>query len=213
MSEPVITLLSNVSQSDGPCLSPLGGVGGAGSDWRVLQPADRLVFASEEQQDDDPASGRYYPPISPASGQREAARLLIRDAAAARYRRVPLAGSSAGGEQGGDTRHVLAVHLDRAVSGPVWLEAWDTLECLTHASAILGGGSAAASWLRAVATTAASPGAAWSGTPLAGAVSRLLLAESLSTAGYLYLNLRLVVPSGLAPATYDGWAISVRAGY
>jgi hypothetical protein len=72
----------------------------------------------------------------------------------------------------------------------------------------LGAGTPAGSWYKAVCTTAITPGAVWTGTPLAGSgVSNVVLLNdgsgALSAATDLYFNFHVKIPAAYStPASY-----------
>ena len=176
-----------------------GGAGATTSNWVVVDLTnDALAFCSEQQTDGDASTGTRYPVIIPDAGSNEAEKTFIKDDSAAIFDQVPLAGTTAGGQSGGDTRYVFAIYFDGATAGIPYLEAWDDN---THAASVhnfLGGGTPASSSIIGITTTNAVPGSAtWAGTPLAGASSRLSLdTAALTGAQNLYFNLKQVVTNG-----------------
>lgn len=175
-----------------------GGAGGGGSNWVVIDLVnDKLLFLDDQQNDGDPNSGTKYPVLIPGSGYLEAPKTFIDDNSASIFDQVPLAGTTNGGQSGGNTQYVFAIYFDGATAGIPTLEAWNDN---THAAAnddFLGGGTPANSTLLAVATTNGAPGSAtWAGTPLSGTDSRIELdTAALSGAKNLYYNIKQVIPS------------------
>ena len=175
-----------------------GGAGGSSSNWVVIDLAnDSILFLDDQQADGDSRTGTKYPVIIPGSGDLEAPKTFIDDYSNEIFDQVPLAGTTNGGQSGGDTRYVFAIYFDGATAGKPTLEAWNDN---THAAAsddFLGGGTPANSTLKAIATTNGAPGSGtWAGTPLSGTGSRIELdTAALSAAKNLYFNLKQVIPS------------------
>jgi len=100
----------------------------------------------------------------------------------------------------GNYRYVMAFEFTTAtVSEPV-LEAWDDTDLDSVDSVPLGSGTPSSSWFRGVTTTAALPGAAWTGSRLAGSSDGNFLwlnneSGALSVADVLYCQLKLVIPA------------------
>jgi len=100
----------------------------------------------------------------------------------------------------GNYRYVMAFEFDGStVSEPV-LEAWDDTDLDSVDSVPLGSGTPSSSWFRGVTTTAALPGAAWTGSRLAGSSDGNFLwlnneSGALSVADVLYCQLKLVIPA------------------
>lgn len=209
MAKPNVTWLANVTANDGANTgNATGGAGDASSDWLVLDLVnDKIYFLDSQQTDGDDPSSVLYPAIIPESGDLEVPKTFIRDASAGILEQIPLAGTSAGGQDGGATRYVFAVYFDGPTTGVPYLEAWDDTNHATAYSRFLGGNGVdteapASSTLKAIATTATAPGSAsWAGTPLAKTDSRIALdVEALSAAKNLYFNIKQVIPSTFSPA-------------
>jgi len=119
---------------------------------------------------------------------------------------VDLAGST-------DTRYVICFEFDGATASEPTLEAFDDN---THSSAIanvLGSGTPADSMVKAVLTTAGSPGASWAGTPIAGATNILQLnggGGAFGVASDAYINLKVVVPASYATPFQETPVLTVR---
>jgi len=100
----------------------------------------------------------------------------------------------------GNYRYVMGFEFTTAtVSEPV-LEAWDDTDLDSVDSVPLGSGTPSSSWFRGVTTTAALPGAAWTGSRLAGSSDGNFLwlnneSGALSVADVLYCQLKLVIPA------------------
>ena len=194
-----------------------GGAGGTSSNWVVIDLTnDALAFCSEQQTDGDAISGTRYPVVIPAAGSNEAEKTFIKDNSTTFYEQVLLAGTTDGGQNGGDTRYVFAIYFDGATSGVPYLEAWDDN---THATAddnFLGGGTPANSSLKAITTTNAVPGSAtWAGTALSGTDSRIELdTVALSAAQNVYFNMKQVVIQGThTPASSTALVLTLRYLY
>ena len=118
----------------------------------------------------------------------------------------------------GDYRYVICFAFDGATVTEPSFEAWDDD---THATAnlnCLGLGTPANSMLKAVLTTAGSPGASWVGTPIAGgAVPNVLLlnggAGALGAATDIYINTHWDVPASFATPFAEEPVLSVRFTY
>jgi len=193
-----------------------GGAGASDSDWVVFDLTnDSIVFLDDQQTDGDSRTGTKYPLIIPGSSNIEAPKTFIDDYSAEIFDQVPLAGTTNGGQSGGNTRYVFAVYFDGATAGIPTLEAWDDD---THATAdddFLGGGTPADSTLLAIATTNAVPGSAtWSGTPLSGTDSRIELdTAALTGAKNLYFNIKQLIASTFTPQSDSDIVITLRFLY
>jgi len=117
---------------------------------------------------------------------------LLDDASVALLKEIYLMGA-------GNYRYVMAFDFDAATATEPVLEAWDDSDLDTTASVVLGAGTPANSWIKGVTTTAALPGASWSGDPLAGSTDGNYLelnngSGELTVATTLYANLKVVLP-------------------
>ncbi len=217
MAQPNTTFLFNNTANDGANSgNAAGGAGGNDSNWVVLDLAnDRLFFLDDQQADGDNRTGTLYPVIIPPSGDLEAPKTFIDDYSAGVLDQVPLAGTTAGEQSGGNTRYVFAIYFDGPTAGIPYLEAWNSASHLAADDAFLGGGTAADSTLKAIATTNAAPGSAtWAGTPLAGTGSRVSLdAAALAAAKNLYLNIKQVIPAGFTPQEDAAIVLTLRYLY
>lgn len=192
-------LFNNTSNEGANTGNATGGAGATSSNWVVLDLTnDALAFCSAQQTDGDGVGGTRYPVVIPDSGSNEAEKTFIKDNSTTFYDQVPLAGTTAGGQDGGDTRYVFAIYFDGATAGVPYLEAWDdnTHAAITHN--FLGAGTPADSSLKAITTTNAVPGSAtWAGTPLAGDGSRISLdTVALTGAQNVYFNIKQLVTQG-----------------
>jgi hypothetical protein len=217
MAKPNVTWLFNNTPNDGANSGNAGGGAGAnGSNWVVFDLVnDKIMFLDAQQNDGDARTGPKYPIIIPGSGSVEAPKTFIDDLSAAIFDQVPLAGTTAGGQSGGDKRYVLAIYFDGPTAGVPYLEAWNDN---THAASnddFLGAGTPANSTIKAIATTNAAPGSAtWAGTPLAGTSSRIQLdTAALGAAKNLYFNIKQVIPAGFTPQSDTSIVLTLRYLY
>jgi hypothetical protein len=217
MGKPNVTWLCNDTANDGANTgNASGGAGGSGSNWVVIDRTnDKLTFRDTQQLDGDSRTGATYPVIIPAAGSIEAPKTFLDDYNAGVFDQVPLAGTTSGGQNGGNTRYVFAMYFDGATAGIPYLEAWNTS---AHAAAnddFLGGGTPANSTLRAITTTNAAPGSAtWSGTALSGTDSRISLdTGALGSAKNLYFNIHQDIPSTFTPQQDTTIVLTLRYLY
>lgn len=217
MAKPNITWLWNNTTNDGANTgNASGGAGGSSSNWVVMDTVnDVLRFLDSQQLDGDSRTGATYPAIIPASSSIEVPKTFVDDNSAGVFDQVPLAGTTAGGQSGGNTRYVFAIYFDGATAGIPYLEAWNTS---AHAAAdddFLGGGTPANSTLMAVATTNAVPGSAtWAGTPLSGTDSRIALdTAAISTSKSTYFNIHQDIPSTFTPQSDSSIVLTCRFLY
>ena len=217
MAKPNTTWLYNNTANDGANSgNASGGAGGSSSNWVVLDRTnDKLMFLDTQQADGDSRTGTKYPAIIPDTSSIEVPKTFIDDLSAAIFDQVPLAGTTAGGQSGGNTRYVFAIYFDGATAGIPYLEAWDDDTHATCADDFLGDGTPANSTIKAVATTAAVPGSAtWSGTPLAGTTSRVSLdTAALTVAKNLYFNIKQVIASTFTPQSNSSIVLTLRYLY
>lgn len=200
MAQPNVYFLFNNTANDGTNTgNASGGAGGSSSNWVLVDLAsDALAWCSDQQTDGDAISGTRYPVILPESGSKEADKTFVKDASATIFDQVPLAGTTAGDQDGGDTQYVFAIYFDGPTAGIPYLEAWDDDTHATSADNFLGGGTPSDSSLKAITTTNAVPGSAtWAGTALAGASNRIALdTAALTTAKNLYFNIKQYLTQG-----------------
>lgn len=121
---------------------------------------------------------------------------------------IDLAGST-------DTQFVINLAFDGATVSEPTLEAFDDNTHVTANLAVLGGGTPANSMLKAVLTTAGSPGASWTGTPIAGANLPNIIelnggGGALGGATDIYINLQVVVPGAFGTPFTDTPVLTVR---
>jgi len=218
MAQPNTYWLFNNTSGDGANTgNASGGAGGSSSNWVLMDLVnDSLAWCSEQQTDGDAIAGTRYPVVIPDSGSNEAEKTFVKDASAAIFDQVPLAGTTAGGQSGGDTRYVFAIYFDGATAGVPYLEAWDSYEHSTATNNFLGSGTPAESSIKAITTTNAVPGSAtWAGTPLAGTDSRIELdTAALTAAKNLYFNIKQLVVNGThSPGSSTALVLTLRYLY
>ena len=200
MAQPNVYFLYNNTVNDGTNTgNASGGAGGSFSNWVVIDRTnDSLAWCSDQQIDGDPLTGTRYPVILPESGSKESDKTFVKDASAGIFDQIPLAGTTAGEQDGGDNQYVFAIYFDGATAGVPYLEAWDDNTHNTANNDFLGGGTPANSSLKAISTTNGSPGSAtWAGTALSGTDLRIELdTAALTTAKNLYFNIKQLLTFG-----------------
>ena len=209
-------LYNNTSNDGANTGNASGGAGGGSSNWVVMDLVnDELLFLDDQQTDDDSNSGAKYPVIIPESGSIEAPKTFVNDYSANIFDQVPLAGTTDGNQDGGNTQYVFAIYFDGATAGTPTLECWDDDTHLTSDDDFLGGGTPADSTILAVTTTNGVPGSAtWAGTPLAGTGSRIDLdTAALGGAKNLYFNIKQVIPSTFTPQSNSDLVLTLRFLY
>ena len=217
MAKPNTTWLYNNTANDGANTgNASGGAGGSDSNWVVLDLSnDKLMFLDSQQTDGDSRTGTKFPAIIPDADSIEVPKTFVDDYSASIFDQVPLAGTTNGGQSGGNTRYVFAIYFDGATAGIPYLEAWNSNAHAACDDDFLGGGTAENSTLRAIATTNAVPGSAtWAGTPLAGTGSRVSLdTAALGGAKNLYFNIKQVIPSTFTPQSDSSIVLTLRYLY
>lgn len=212
MAKPNVTWAFNSGTTD----SEWSSAPNAGGAWILLDlNADKIMFLDSQQEDGSSRTGEIYPVIIPQSGTIEAPKTFVDDYSEGILEQVPLAGTTAGGQSGGNTRYVFGIFFSGATAGIPYLEAWDNAQHTSASDPFLGGGTAANSTLRAIATTNGSPGSAtWAGTPLAGTTSRIQLDTApLSGAKTLYFNIKQVIASSFEPRQSSSIVLTLRYLY
>lgn len=217
MAKPNLTWLWNSTTNDGANTgNASGGAGGSSSNWVVMDTVnDRLMFLDSQQLDGDSRTGAKFPAIIPSSSSIEVPKTFIDDNSVGIFDQVPLAGTTAGGQSGGDKRYVFGIYFDGATAGVPYLEAWnDNTHALAN-NAFLGAGTPANSTLKAIATTNAAPGSAtWAGTPLSGTDSRIALdTAALAAAKNVYWNMKQNIPSTFTPQSTTSIVLTCRYLY
>lgn len=111
-------------------------------------------------------------------------------------------------------RYVFAFSFDNITATIPRLEAWDDDNHDSADKHVLGAGTPADSFLKAVKTTDALPGAGWVGTAIAGASNYLLLDSAvLSGAKDLYANIKVVIPADYSTPAAETFILTVRYTY
>jgi hypothetical protein len=119
---------------------------------------------------------------------------------------IDLAGST-------DTQYVICFEFDNATASIPTLEAYDDNTHTTANNNVLGLGTPASSMIKAVLTTSGTPGAAWTGTPIAGAVAPNVLDLSgapLAVATDVYINIKVEIPASYATPFIETPVLTVR---
>ena len=115
-------------------------------------------------------------------------------------------------------RYVFCFSFDDATASEPQLEAWDTSAHANTDNYCLGDGTPADSFIKAVCTTLALPGASWAGTPIAGASNVLLLnagngalsTPASGTTNDLYANIKMVIPADFDYPAAETFVLTVR---
>lgn len=171
------------------------------SNFKLIAPADALVFTGQTATDGAPTNTRDNI-LVPDTGSVEFDKTFIDNGTT--IEQVPLAGTNQGKQSGGAARYPFCVHFDGPTTSKVFLEAWDDATHLTATSKVLGSGTPDNSFLKGITTTYAGPQQAdWVGNNehknMAGdgANNRLELSNAaLSGPTELYFNLAGRVPAG-----------------
>lgn len=122
---------------------------------------------------------------------------------------------------GENKRYVYAFSFDGATASEPQLEAWDDSDHDSYDNHVLGNGTPANSFLKAVCTTNSLPGASWSGTPLAGSGSSNVIKlnddngalgelPSGVSSQELYANLKIVIPAGYSTPGAETFVLTCR---
>lgn len=217
LAKPNVYWLFNNTINDGANTgNASGGAGASSSNWVVIDRTnDKLMFLDDQQTDGDSNSGTIYPVIIPEAGSQESNKTFMNDNSESILDQVNLAGTTAGEQNGGDTRYVFAIYFDGATATVPYLEAWDDTSHITVADDFLGAGVAANSTLKGITTTNGAPGSAtWGGTALAGTSSRLSLdTGALGSGKNLYFNIKQVLASTFTAQTNSGIVLTLRYTY
>ena len=111
-------------------------------------------------------------------------------------------------------RYVFCFSFDGATATIPRLEAWDTSAHATIVKNVLGLGTPANSFVKAVKTTSGTPGAGWVGTAIAGAANYVELDDAvLSGAKDLYANIKTVIPMAYATPSAETFVLTIRYTY
>ena len=115
-------------------------------------------------------------------------------------------------------RYVFAFSFDGATASEPQIEVWDDSNHNTTAKHVLGNGTPANSFVKAVCTTASLPGASWAGYALAGAnilqlnngSGALSALGSGETSQELYANIKIVIPAAYSTPAVETFVLTVR---
>lgn len=114
---------------------------------------------------------------------------------------------------GENKKYSFCFSFDAATATEPQLEAWDNTDHDSSDNHVLGAGTPANSFVKAVCTTTSLPGASWVGTAIAGASNVVLLNDgsgALSVATDLYANIKIVIEQAYATPSAETFTLSVR---
>lgn len=122
---------------------------------------------------------------------------------------------------GEDKRYVFAFSFDGSTATEPTLEAWDDSNHDSYDKHVLGNGTPANSMVKAVCTTAGSPGTGWAGTAIAGDGSsrKINLNNGAGALGSvpsgqstqeLYANIKIVIPQDYANPAVESFVLTCR---
>jgi hypothetical protein len=214
-------LFNNTANDGANTGNASGGEGASSSNWVVIDLVnDALLFLDSQQIDGDLISGTKFPGLIPPSGSIEVPKTFVKDYSEGIYDQVPLAGTTDGGQSGGDKRYPFAIYFDGATASIPYLEAWDTSAHQTIIKTLLGGNGVDTpnptnSTILGVTTTDGAPGSAtWAGSPIAGISNRLSLDTApLAGAKNLYFNIKQVFRYTLASVSDALIVLALRFTY
>lgn len=212
MAAPTVTFWANTTTNDyvpGDAGQNNQLTGVENGSWvQITLAQTTLVFTGSGVQNGDP-SGTRDPIIIPATGTTESPKTFLDVSAVTGggMKQVPLAGTTAGQQNGGGHIAVFGVYFQGATAGPPFLEYWDTDTLTTTNYQSLGSGNPANSFVYGYApqetnTTPVTYPDNWTGTPLAGGgANRLKLYPTAIPAGSTacYYNLKVVIPYTAQP--------------
>lgn len=115
----------------------------------------------------------------------------------------------------GNKRYVVACDFDSSTASEPVLEVWDNSDMDSIDNVSLGEGVASNSWFRGITTTDALPGAAWTGSRLAGSADGYFLwlnnqNGALSGADTLYFQMKIVIPATQQDAGAEQPIIAIK---
>ena len=111
-------------------------------------------------------------------------------------------------------RYVYCFSFDDATATIPRLEAWDTSAHATANKHVLGAGTPANSFVKAIMTTNALPRVGWVGTAIAGASNYVELdIAALVAAKDLYANLKIKIPAAYVTPAAETYVLTVRYTY
>lgn len=119
---------------------------------------------------------------------------------------------------GENKRYVFALSWNGSTASEPICEAWDDSNHNTTAKHVLGNGTPANSFVKAICTTASLPGADWAGTVLAGTNTlnlnngngALPALASGETSQELYMNCRIEIPQAYATPSVETFVLTIR---
>lgn len=114
---------------------------------------------------------------------------------------------------GENKRYVFAFRFSDATATEPQLEAWDDSDHDSYLMHVLGNGTPANSFVKAVCTTDALPGVGWVGTAIAGGSNVVLLNAgngALSGAQACYANIKIVIPSAYTTPAAETFVFTIR---
>jgi hypothetical protein len=115
-------------------------------------------------------------------------------------------------------RYVYGFSFNGATASEPQLEAWDDSDHDSTDKHVLGNGTPANSFVKAVCTTASLPGVDWAGTAIAGANvlqlnngnGALAALGSGETSQELYANIKIVIPQAYATPAVENFNLTIR---
>jgi len=121
---------------------------------------------------------------------------------------IDLAGST-------DTQFVINFSFDGATASEPSFEGFDDNSHSSTNANVLGAGTPADSMVKAILTTTGSPGAAWTGTTIAGALAPNILllnagGGALGGATEIYINIQIIVPGNFATPFVEAPVLTIR---
>jgi len=114
---------------------------------------------------------------------------------------------------GENKRYVFGFCFDGATATIPRLEAWDDDTHTTTAKHVLGNGTPANSFVKAVKTTSSLPGAGWAGIAIAGSTYLELDDAVLTIAKDLYANVKIIIPADYATPAAETFVLTARYTY
>ena len=118
-----------------------------------------------------------------------------------------------------DDRYVFCFSFDGETATEPTLEAWDDSDHDSTDLHVLGAGTPADTWVRAIRTTDVTPGASWSGLPISGVTYKLNLnggggalppLASGETSQEEYANIKITIPSAYSTPGAEGPVLTCR---
>lgn len=216
MAAPTVNFFANITTNEyvpGSTQYTNACTGAESSSWVAITLSNTtLVFTGSGVQSGDP-TGTRDPIIIPATGSVEAPKtfLDVNATTGGGMKQVPLAGTTAGRQNGGGKNAVFCVYFTGNTAGAPYLEYWDTDSLISTNYLCLGGGNPSNSYVRGAAPQGATGQIVaytdtWSGIALAGGgeANRLKLYNGPVTSQQgsgtaLYYNLKVTIPYTAQP--------------